>query len=48
MDRNKLKSQDYLNKLNQWSEHQKLIINQKKTKAMVFTFTDNFQKTYNL
>ena len=43
IDGNKLKSQDYLNKLNQWSENQRMIINQKKTKAMVFNFTDNFQ-----
>ena len=43
IDGNKLKSQEYLNRLNQWSENQKMIINQKKTKAMVFNFTDNFQ-----
>ena len=43
-----LKSQIYLNKLDEWSERQKMIINQKKTKAMMFNFTDNFQFTTRL
>ena len=43
IDGNNLKSQDYLNQLDQWSENQKMKINQKKTKAMVFNFTDNFK-----
>ena len=41
IDSKKLKSQDYLNQLNKWTEEQKMVINQKKTKAMVFNFTDN-------
>ena len=43
IDSTKLKSQQYLNDLNDWSEHQKMQINQKKTKAMIFNFTDNYQ-----
>ena len=43
-----LLSQEYLDKLNQWSEDHKMIINQKKTKAMIFNFTDKFQFTTRL
>ena len=42
IENNKLVSQEYLDRLNQWSEDQKMIINQKKTKAMIFNFTDKF------
>ena len=43
IDPEKLKSQVYLNKLNEWSENQKMQISQKKTKAILFNFTDNYQ-----
>ena len=38
-----LKSQDYLKNIQEWTERQKMILNQKKTKVMVFNFTDNHQ-----
>ena len=43
-----LKSQDYLNKIIKWTEDHKMDINQKKTKAMVFNFTNNHQFTTRL
>ena len=43
-----LKSQTYLNNINEWSKNQKMILNEKKTKAMIFNFTDNYQFTTNL
>ena len=44
----KLKSQKYLNQINEWTEKQKMIISEKKTKAMVFNFTDKYQFTTRL
>ena len=38
-----LESQKYLEKIQLWTENQKMILNTKKTKAMVFNFTDNYQ-----
>ena len=43
-----LKSQDYLNLINEWTENQKMIISKKKTKAMIINFTDNHQFTTRL
>ena len=43
-----LKSQEYLNKINDWSERHKMIISEKKTKAMIFNFTDNYKFTTRL
>ena len=43
-----LKSQDYLKKINEWSERQKMVISEKKTKAMIFNWTDNYQFTTRL
>ena len=40
-----LKSQDYLQTIKEWTDRQKMILNQKKTKVMVFNFTDNHQFT---
>ena len=40
---NLLKSQDYLDSIKQWTDRQKMILNQKKTKLMLFNFTDNHQ-----
>ena len=48
IDSSNLKSQDYLNKINKWTADHKMVINQKKTKAMVFNFTDNHQFTTRL
>ena len=38
-----LKSQEYLDKIKQWTDNQKMVLNQKKTKLMVFNYTDNYQ-----
>lgn len=43
-----LKSQEYLQKIQKWTEEQKMILNQKKTKVMFFNFTDNYQFTARL
>ena len=43
-----LKSQQYLNQINEWTENHKMIISQKKTKAMIINFTDNYQFTTRL
>ena len=43
-----LESQKYLNLINEWTENQKMIISEKKTKAMIFHFTDNHQFTTQL
>ena len=48
IDSSKLKSQDYLNQLNKWTEDHKMIMNQKKTMAMIFNFTDNHKFTTHL
>ena len=38
-----LKSQEYLDSINQWTKNQKMVINQKKSKTMIFNFTQNYQ-----
>lgn len=38
-----LDSQKYLNEIQQWTLNQKMILIQKKTKVMIFNFTDNYQ-----
>ena len=43
MDRNSLLSQQYLDKINQWTENQEILISVKKTKAMIINFTDKNQ-----
>ena len=48
IDRQHLKSQQYLNEINKWSNEHMMKINKKKTKAMLFNFTHNFQFTTNL
>ena len=35
-----LKSQDWLEKINQWTVEQKMLINEKKTKSLIFNFTE--------
>ena len=48
IDSKYLKSQKYLNQINEWTEKQKMIISEKKTKAMIFNFTKNHQFTTRL
>ena len=38
-----LKSQDYLDEINLWTKNQKMVINQKKTKNIIFNYTRNYQ-----
>ena len=38
-----LNSQEYLDKINLWSENQQMVISEKKTKAMVVNFTQSYQ-----
>ena len=43
IDEKHLLSQKYLTELNAWSENHRMVINQTKTKAMIFNFTKNHQ-----
>ena len=43
VDKQNLMSQNYLEKINKWSDEHKMIISKKKTKAMLFNFTYNYQ-----
>ena len=43
-----LKSQVWLDEINRWTENQKMLINEKKTKTMIINFTDNYQFTTRL
>ena len=43
-----LKSKEWLNVINEWTEEQKMLINVKKTKTMIFNFTENSQFTTRL
>ena len=43
-----LKSQGWLNQINDWTVNQKMLINEKKTKTMIFNYTDNYQFTTRL
>ena len=38
-----LKSQDWLNQINNWTNRQQMIINQNKTKLMIFNYTEKYQ-----
>jgi hypothetical protein len=40
---NNLKSQEYLDKISQWTRNQKMVINQKKSKTMIFNYTQKYQ-----
>ena len=40
-----LQSQDWLDKIDQWTHDQKMMINVKKTKTMIFNYTDNYNFT---
>ena len=43
-----LKSQEYLNSIQEWTQKQKMILNQKKTKVMIYNFTNNYNFTTRL
>ena len=43
-----LESQVWLDKIDKWTEDQKMMINGKKTKTMIFNFTENFKFTTRL
>ena len=38
-----LKSQDWLHQIDEWTEKQRMLINENKTKSMIFNFTTNYQ-----
>ena len=38
-------NQDYLNKISKWTSENKMELNQKKSQAMIFNFTKQFQFT---
>ena len=48
IEASKLKSQAYLDQINQWTDDHKMVISEKKTKAMIFNFTDNYKFTTRL
>ena len=48
VDNKNLKSQKYLNEIAEWTDKQMMTISQKKTKAMIFNFTDLYQFTTRL
>ena len=43
VDNSRLKSQQYLDNLNLWSDNQEMIISEKKTKTMIVNFTNRYQ-----
>ena len=43
-----LKSQVWLDSIEKWTTNQKMLINQKKTKSMIFNYTDNYNFTTSL
>ena len=43
-----LESQNYIYKIKEWTDNQKMILNQKKTKVMIFNFTDDYKFTTTL
>ena len=43
-----LKSQEWLKKIEQWTDDQKMVLNEKKTKTMIFNFTENHKFTTRL
>ena len=43
-----LQSQKWLNTINDWTKNQQMVINGKKTKSMIFNFTDNYAFTTRL
>ena len=45
VDSSNLQSQQYLNQINEWTTKQKMLLNTKKTKAMIINFTNKHQFT---
>ena len=45
---NNLKSQAWLDEIDRWTENQQMVLNEKKTKTMIFNFTENYQFTTRL
>ena len=43
-----LQSQNWLDQINEWTRNQKMLINEKKTKTLIFNFTDNYKFTTRL
>ena len=43
-----LKSQIYLKQIQEWTDNQKMVLNENKTKVMIFNFTDNYKFTTKL
>ena len=43
-----LKSQEYITKILEWTNKQKMILNQKNTKVIIFNFTNKYQFTTKL
>ena len=43
-----LHSQDWLDSIDEWTDNQKMVINEKKTKTMLFNYTSNYQFTTRL
>ena len=43
-----LKSSEYIDAIKEWTLNQKIILNQKKTKVMIFNYSDNYQFTTRL
>ena len=43
VDNSNLKTQHYLEEINKWTNNQKMVINTKKTKAMIINFTHKYQ-----
>ena len=48
IDSENLQSQHYLNEINNWTKNQKMLLNTKKTKAMIINFTHKHQFTTRL
>ena len=43
-----LESQKWLNEINDWTIRQKMVVNEKKSKTLIFNYTDNYQFTTRL
>ena len=43
-----LRSQEYLEQIQEWTQKQKMILNKKKTKVMIFNFTEKYKFTTHL
>ena len=48
IDPKNVKTQDWINQIRDWTTNQKMIINENKTKTMIFNYTRNYQFTTRL